>query len=149
MRGLRLIVMRSAALAAALTLGLAGCNVLGPDNSHFSEPRLYSHDLFATPEACEQAQQAFGAWINCSQTALFCPSGRAELMVTDILHRGRYSLAWRRIRMTLPDNPEVGSEFRFTLSASRDTIVEERSGSTWVRQRDQETGYTSSVCSNG
>lgn len=94
---------------------------VGPDNSHIPEPRFYAHDLFETPEAFEQARQASGEWFNCLQTAVFCPSGRAELTATHIVHRGRHSLVWRRIRMTLPDYPEVGSEFRFTLSASRET----------------------------
>src|SRR4051812_13479800 len=56
----------------------------------FAEERSYSHHLFITPKACEDAQR--GMRFNCQQTIHFQADGSATVMMTDIMNFATYDI---------------------------------------------------------
>lgn len=137
----RSILAARAALLSTISLVVAllsGCEIFAPDRSHFSEPRYYTHDFFDSYAECEAAQPYPDFWINCSQTATFCPSGRVNLMVTDIIHHGTYTVVGRYLAFRFPPNPEVPDRVTFLLSADEQSLSLRSSGTLWTRKADQE-----------
>ena len=61
----------------------------GTSATTFAEERVYTNDVFATPEECRAAQQE---GVNCQRVVQFCPDGRAAIMATDIVVLGSYTL---------------------------------------------------------
>lgn len=107
----------------------------------FDAPRVYAYDLVEaqtgtpaeTAADCEAAQpDPGGLYVNCWQTLTLCPSGRAELLVTDIVNGGRYRVDGDVLRVTFSDPSEVGPAATFRLSADRQSAVYEATGETWV-----------------
>jgi hypothetical protein len=137
--------LRFAALLTLL-LAAAGCDALGLGDGHFSETRLYSFDFFESHDACAAAQPDPDFWYNCSQTVTFCPGGEAEVMVTDIVHGGRYKRINRTLQVTLRENPEVSQVLRFRLSEDGGEITEEETGTVFVRKFGEELGYAEQSC---
>ena len=125
-----------------LTLLLCGCDVLGPDASPFAEPRYYANPVFGSREACEAAQD----WINCDQTAVFCPDGTAEFVVTDIVNRARYDIRGDQLTMRFPEPGEVSGPVVFEVSADRERLTHRRTGSVWERRPDEEDEATRYAC---
>lgn len=133
-------------IIGAVVLLVSGCDTFAPGRTHFAEPRLYAHDFFASFEECEAAQPDPGFWINCSQTAAFCPGGRVELMLTDIVHRGTYRVEGRRVTLRFTDNPEVESRVVFSLSPDEQSMDHHPSGTRWTRKRGEEAVLAESTC---
>lgn len=131
-----------------LPLSLAGCDLVSlPGWSRaFSEHRLYTYDFFASFGECLEAQPSPDFWINCSQTANFCPNGRVELMVTDILHAGTCAVDGRSVTLTFRENPEVGRRVRFVLSPDGESITERGSGSVWKRKGGEQLEEARRFC---
>jgi hypothetical protein len=130
-----------------LVLLVSGCEILAPEWKRFQEMRYYTHDFFESDEECAAAQPNPNMWINCSQTAAFCPSGRVEFMVTDIIHRGTYKVEGRRVTLRFPDNPEVDSRVVFLLAADEHSLVHQTSGTQWSRKFDEEAALALYTCS--
>lgn len=146
----RLLLSARASLLSTISLFVAllsGCEIFAPDPSHFSEPRYYTYDFFESYAECEAAQPYSDFWINCSQTAAFCPSGRVDLMLTDIMHRGSYTVVGRRLALRFPPNPEVESRVVFLLSADEQSLSIQPSGTLWTRKPDQEAQIAKITCS--
>ena len=143
---MRCISIRRLAACVAALLVLAGCDALAPDAERFAEPRYYTYDFFATFEECEAAQPG-GMWINCSQTLAVCPDGRADYMVTDIVHRATYSIRGNRVTLRLRDNPETASRVDFRLAPDRESMTDTRTGLVWTRKPEQEAEATRYTCS--
>lgn len=141
------IHLRLLASSAAPLLLLGGCDALGLGSGHFPETRLYSFDFFETYEACAAAQPDPGFWYNCSQTVTFCPGGQAEVMVTDIVHGGRYKRINLTLRITLRENPELAGRLAFRLGEGGEEITEEESGVVFKRKYGEELGYAERSCS--
>ena len=117
-----------AVLSFAATL--AACD---DDTRLFSESRVYHHELFATPQECEAAQQA--GFINCAQTAAFCETGEAVVVVTDIINPARYRIDGDELRVSFPTVSEVSDPMLFRVSADEDTLYLKPSLQPWVRQQ--------------
>lgn len=109
-------MMRPSLASVALGATLLGCH----DTRVFPEDRVYSHDLFTTPEQCEAAQQA--GFINCVQFATFCKSGEAVVMVTDIRNPARYRIDGDRLTVSFPASSELSDPLEFRLGAREDTL---------------------------
>jgi hypothetical protein len=133
-------------LVGLLVLLMSGCDILDPDPKHFPDMRYYSHDFFESYEACVAAQPNPDFWINCSQTATFCPSGRVDYMVTDIVHRGTYEVDGRRVTLRFRDNPEVDGRVTFRLSADGRSLVHQAAGTRWDRKPDEEAALAEDGC---
>jgi hypothetical protein len=129
-----------------VALLIGGCEIFNPEQRHFPELRYYTHDFFASYEECEAAQMNPDFWINCSQTAVFCPSGRVEIMLTDIVHRGDYEVEGRRVSLRLRDNPEVGRGVVFSVSADGQHLVHHATGTRWTRNPEEEAALAQSAC---
>ena len=127
-----------------VVLLLGGCEIFGPERTHFAEPRYYTHDFFESYAECEAAQ--LDPWINCSQTATFCPSGRVDFMLTDIVHSGSYTIEGRRLTLRFPPNPEVESRVVFLLSADEQSLSLQPSGTLWTRKPTQEPEVAAYTC---
>lgn len=129
-----------------IMLVVGGCDVLAPQQKHFPDVRLYAYDFFESFEECEAAQPDPNFWINCSQTAAFCPSGRVDFMVTDIVHRGTYEVDGRRVTLRFNDNPEVGNRVVFVLSADEQVLVHQATGAQWNRKPEGEAAIAEHTC---
>ena len=129
-----------------LALLLCGCDVLGPEAGPFAEPRYYANPVFGSREACEAAQEPGSFWINCDQTAVFCPDGTAEFVVTDIVNSARYSIQDDRLTMRFPEPGEVSGRVVFQVSADRERLTDLRTGSVWERRPDEEDNATRYAC---
>ena len=134
----------STALVGAILLGtvLAGCDSGGP----LDEPRVYAFDLVEaqtgtpapTTEACAAAQPDPDSYVNCWQTLLLCPDGRAEFVLTDIINGGTYRAGGRTVDVTFEDPGDAGDRARFVLSADGQAAVFEATGETWARWADDD-----------
>ena len=121
------------ALVLSAAVALAACD--GP--SPFSEARVYARDLVEaqtgtpalTPADCAAAQPDPGFFINCWQTLVLCPSGDAELMLTDIVERGRYVVDGRAVRF----DRDGGGTVHFSLSPGGREAERVGTGERWVR----------------
>jgi hypothetical protein len=134
------------ALASALLLVSSGCDSIGPDTRTFPEPRLYTHDFFDSIEECTAAQPDPDFWINCAQTLSLCPSGRAEYMVTDIIHLGTYRIEEGSLVLSLPSDPELPSRVRFRISADESQLTELASGTIWTQKFGEELESVKHSC---
>ena len=141
---MRLLLPRIAACLATLLI-LSGCNPLAPDSEPFADPRYYTHELFGSAEECEAARQQ-GGWMNCSQVAVFCPNGRAEFMVTDIVHHASYGIRGSRLTLRTRENPEISDRIVFRVSADRESLTDVESGTVWERRPEQEAAATEHAC---
>ena len=113
--------LRTAYLLVALAGGCGGESPAVPPipSPHFESERRYQHALFTTPEQCANIQAA-GA--NCYQWATFEPSGKAELVVTDIVHVTTYSITGNYLSALLEAEAGEGSSVEFTVSADLATL---------------------------
>lgn len=146
---LRILTLPKGSLPGTIglvVLLVGGCEIFSPGRAHFPELRYYTHDFFESYEACEAAQVNPDFWINCSQTAVFCPSGRVEFMLTDIVHRGTYKVEGRRLTLRFQDNPEVESRVVFSVSADEQSLVHHASGTRWNRKPEEEAALAPSAC---
>ena len=123
----------------------AGCDLAGPDDSHFPETRLYAHDFFNSYAECEAAQPG-GVWINCSMTLVLCPTGAALYTVTDIVHVGSYVVEGSDLTVRVPANPEIPDEIRFELSGDGDILTHLESGLQWERREGSDHKWAETTC---
>lgn len=126
-------------LALALVAALSACDSAA--DSFFDEPRIYAFDLVEaqtgtpveTEAECAAAQPDPDFYVNCWQTLLLCPSGRADLLVTDILTEGRYEVEGSTLSVTFDDGvSEVGPTATFELADDRRSAVFSYTGDRWT-----------------
>lgn len=133
--------------ALALVLSATACDPFGSTGpaSRFPEPRFYAHDLFPSEEACLAAQRESGTWFNCFQSVAFCPDGHAELMVTDIVHLGRYEARGGTVVLRVRANPEVPETVRFALAEDGGSLTDP-GGGVWTLREGPEADAWSRGC---
>ena len=100
----------------------------GHSSSTFSQDRYYYHPIYSTVAECNTALR-FG--LNCDQWATFYRDGVAELVVSDIIHRGSYSIESNRIYVTLSPNHEIPTRIIFEISYDGSYIVDNYYNVTW------------------
>lgn len=118
----------NASSVVLLGLLVAAC---GDGVQLFPEDRTYQRRLFATEAECTAFQQAGG--LNCFQFAAFCRSGRAIVMVTDILNTGAYRVDEDLVTITFRASTELPNTVRFRLSVHQDTLYALPSSTRWDR----------------
>lgn len=125
-------------LAVALAAALCACDSAA--DSFFDEPRIYAFDLVEaqtgtpvlTEAECAAVQPDPGSYVNCWQTLLLCPSGRADVMVTDIVYRGRYDVEGSTLSIPFNEMTEVGRSATFELADDRRSAVFSYTGDRWT-----------------
>jgi len=98
-----------------------------PSNT-FSQDRYYYHPIYSSAAECNAALR-FG--LNCDQWATFYRDGVAELVVSDIIHRGYYSIQGNLIYVTLSPNHEIPTRITFEISHDGSYITDSYYNVTW------------------
>jgi len=126
-------------VALTFVAALAACDSAA--DSFFDEPRVYAFDLVEaqtgtpaeTEAECAAAQPDPDAYVNCWQTLTLCPSGRAELLVTDIINSGRYEAQGSTLSLFFNEgSTEVGPSATFGLADDRRSAVFSVTGDRWT-----------------
>lgn len=127
--------------AGMLLFAVLAC---GPDGRPFPETRVYAHALFSSPDECALAQQH--GIINCEQWATFCASGRAEIVVTDIINPATYRVDDGIVTVRLAGPGDAPESMRFRLSADGTSMMDIGGTRTWTRRPDSEPVADQSSC---
>jgi hypothetical protein len=135
----RLVIIRPPVAWCAVLLVL--CAAWAPEPSYFPEPRYYAHDRFATQAKCE-ASRLYA----CQQIVIFCPDGRAQYSVSDIIHFSRYDISGGWVTVRPRTSSEVPDAVQFTLSADREILKHRASGTIWTRRPQEEGHYVRFAC---
>ena len=127
---------------------LAACDEPGP----FADVRIYAFDLVGaqtgrpalTSADCAAAQPDPEFYVNCWQTLVLCPSGDAELMLSDVVEGAQYTVDGT----TLSVEPGRGAPVRFLLSPDGRTAERVGTGERWARWslRDERALGLGSAC---
>jgi hypothetical protein len=124
-----LLPLAATVVWTAAVLSCAGSS--GPEVSFFAAERQYRFDFFDTPEECE-AHQPPDFHINCFQWIDFFPTGRVEMVVTDIINPGEYTIRGSRVALSFGSTPELPSRLELALSADETTLTEVDTGRVWT-----------------
>jgi len=119
-------------LVVGVALTATGCGIFGgkPTPVYFDEDRTYVNWLASSQEECDQLNDQ---GINCFQMVEFFTDGSAEIMMTDIVHRGSYTLTSEntQIVLTMGDNPELPEEITFEVLSDGAQLRDSLTDSTW------------------
>lgn len=69
------------------------------------------------------------------QTAAFCETGEAVIVVTNIINPARYRIDGDEVRVIFPPVSEVSEPMLFRVSANENTLYLKPSLQPWVRQQ--------------
>ncbi len=141
------IVVRAEAIGyvtaeQTVTVGADECHVIGQTveltledavvAGQWEEPRSYFIQLIEDDDECANSWELYG--MNCYQMAWFCPSGDAEMIVTDIINSGEYAIEDNEVFVEFPQPGDVASEWAFRIQDD-DSLVDQY-GATWQRDVD-------------
>jgi hypothetical protein len=99
-----------------------------PQGEPFAEPRAYLHQIVPADQ-CSPEQGP------CSQTADFCPNGRASYVVTDVVLPGLYAVSAGTLTLSLGETGgETNDLLTFSVEGSGDRLVRSEDGAVFVRQ---------------
>jgi hypothetical protein len=98
----------------------------------FAEERRYSHHLFITQKACEDAQR--GMRFNCQQTIHFQADGTATVMMTDIMNLATYDIIANTVVVKAKGEGDMPTTMTFKLDRTQRNLI---SGGSEVWELDQ------------
>lgn len=125
-----------------VSVGSDECHVIGMDvemtleeapvAGQWDEGRAYFVQLIEDDDECANSWDLYS--MNCYQMAWFCPSGDAEIIVTDIINSGTYSIEDDAVSVEFAQPGDVAPLLTFTIQ-SDDSLVDQY-GVTWQRDVD-------------
>lgn len=119
-------------VATLILLGFLGCaGPAGPERTHFTSARTYNHPLFESQEECD-AHQPPDFHINCFQWMHFTEAGEVEVVVTDILNPGSYSIRGELVSLSMEPTPELPAEIMLRLSPDGQRLTDVATGKVWT-----------------
>ncbi len=125
-----------------VTVASDECHVIGqtlqitldqaPIAGQWQEGRAYYVQLISDAEECANSWELYS--MNCYQMAWFCPSGEVEIILTDIINRGVYTIEDAALSVEFTQPGDVSSPWSFTIED--DAILVDQYGVTWQRDVD-------------
>lgn len=125
-----------------VTIAEDECHVIGQDlqltleeapiAGQWEEPRSYYIQLIEDPDECANSWDLYG--MNCYQMAWFCPSGLAEVIVTDIVNSGSYAIDGETVAIDWTASGDLPADFDFTIL--HDDALIDAAGLEWTRDVD-------------
>ncbi len=94
----------------------------------FSQDRYYYHPVYSTPAQCNWAIQH---GLNCDQWVTFYRNGVVDIVVSDIIHQGYYTVRGSIAYITLPYNSELPTNLAFEISYDGTYITDNYYNVTW------------------
>jgi hypothetical protein len=102
--------MRNIIVLLAITLFIGGCS----KDIDLREGQQFYHMLVPNQQACTQVQQS-SIVFNCFQSIEFIGGNQAEVMVTDIMNRGRYKKKGNKIIIKFDYSGDVPERMEFEI----------------------------------
>lgn len=102
--------------------------VLPYAGAHYDARRTFFVQLIEDPYECEHAWELYG--MNCYQTMELCPSGYAEIILTDIVNGASYDGGEDQITLTLLPGAEARGEVLLTRQPD-DTWLDDWINASW------------------